>query len=297
MNVPAEQPKQMPDKKRARITVEDMLRAKAPDLSAMLGPDQSLDRFIAAVANQVVKEPRIASVPLDVTMLEVAKAAKDGLVLDGREATLLFFTTKSGPTVSYVPMVLGLRKMAFRSGIVKALITGVVYEREYLEGHFVYSPTSDEPIIHKPMLIGDRGMIVAAYSFVRMSDGASSAEVMRVDEINAIRARAKPRNFSPWDSDFSEMARKTVFRRHSKQLPLGSGFQAAIEQVDSLYPDDVTDIDPAQSEVVPLKRSAAAKFTDHPEPVPHDAETGEVVEVQTPAADAPKEEKTEEDIF
>ena len=71
MNVPAEQSKQMPDKKRARITVEDMLRAKAPDLSAMLGPDQSLDRFIAAVANQVVKEPRIASVPLDVTMLEV----------------------------------------------------------------------------------------------------------------------------------------------------------------------------------------------------------------------------------
>lgn len=251
-------------KKEARVTVEDALRQRSRDISVLLGKEMSLERFLTAIGQAVVQEPRIATVPLEKIMLEVSKAAKDGLVLDGREATLLFFDTKNGPEVTYVPMILGLRKRAFKSGLVKSLVTGAVYEKEMLERRFKYVPTAPEPIMHEPLLdpVKTLGQIVAAYSLVRMADGETSAEVMRIDEINGIRARGRQRKFSPWDSDFSEMARKTVFRRHAKSLPLGDDFRQIVERVDDLY-DDISDV-PAEP-TQPVKRSVKDKFKE-PEP-------------------------------
>ena len=55
---------------------------------------------------------------------------------------------------------------------------------------------------------------------------------MSVDEIEAIRRRSKAGNSGPWVTDWNEMAKKTVFRRLTKWLPLSPEFRDAVEADD-----------------------------------------------------------------
>jgi recombination protein RecT len=68
-----------------------------------------------------------------------------------------------------------------------------------------------------------------------MKDGEKSREVMSVEDVNAIRARSRSGNSGPWQTDFSEMAKKTVVRRHSKRLPLSTDIDGAIREDDELF--------------------------------------------------------------
>ncbi len=53
---------------------------------------------------------------------------------------------------------------------------------------------------------------------------------MSKDEVEAIRKRSRSGSSGPWVTDWNEMAKKTVFRRHSKWLPLSPDLRDAIEK-------------------------------------------------------------------
>jgi hypothetical protein len=72
------------------------------------------------------------------------------------------------------------------------------------------------------MAKSNRGKVVQAYSFVKLKDGSSSFEIMNIDDVEKIHARSKAADDGPWKTDWNEMAKKTVFRRHSKWLPVSS---------------------------------------------------------------------------
>ena len=77
-----------------------------------------------------------------------------------------------------------------------------------------------------------RGKAYAYYAKAEMKDGSSKAEVMTLDEINGIKARSKAGDFGPWKTDFDEMAKKTVFKRLSKWLPMNAEDAQVIQSVD-----------------------------------------------------------------
>src|SRR5262249_4802478 len=76
----------------------------------------------------------------------------------------------------------------------------------------------------------DRGAIYCAYSWVRLPDGTEEFDVMGIDEVESIRKRSKSADKGPWVTDYNEMAKKTVFRRHSKSLPLSPETRDALER-------------------------------------------------------------------
>ena len=97
-----------------------------------------------------------------------------------------------------------------------------------LEWEFAYG--SGAVLKHKPNLdADDRGRPICAYSFVKLRDGNEDFIVMSVRDIEKVRERSKAANSGPWVSDWSEMAKKTVFRRHSKWLPLSPEIKDAVE--------------------------------------------------------------------
>ena len=271
-------------KKEARVNVVSALNSRSDIIRPLLPEGVTVERFLAAVGNAVLQNPEIAKAPPENVFLEVSKAARDGLVLDGREAALVPFNGR----VTYVPMIAGIRKRAFKTGLVKALITNVVYEQEYLTGKFKYSATSENPIQHEPMIVGDRGPVVAAYSFVRMDSGEVSAEVMRLDELEAIRKRSPGSKKGPWVTDTNEMYRKTVFRRHSKQLPLGDEFRAFIDEN-----DEPLEIETPADE--PVKRSARDAFK--PEPVVEQPEPEPAVREEVQGDEPVHESREPDDVF
>lgn len=287
-NLPAKPQHETSVAQRTKPSLIEMIEARRDEISKILPRGVTVDAFIRIVSNAVLKNPDIARADPTSVFLEVSKAAQDGLMLDGREAVLNVYNTKRKvfderqgkeiekwvPTAQYLPMVLGIRKRALQSGQVKALYAGIVYAKEVDEGKFRYLPLADEPVYHEPILFGERGDMVAAYSIAKLKDGTISAEVMRADEIEAIRQRSRSKGHGPWVTDYAEMAKKTVFRRHSKSLPLGSEFRAVFERIDAEYDfEALPDTQPA-----PRKISVAQRLVDlvASQDVQIDIETGEV---------------------
>jgi recombination protein RecT len=86
----------------------------------------------------------------------------------------------------------------------------------------------------------DKGKIRAAYCVVTLADGIEKHEVMTVVEIDAIRSKSRGGQSGPWKDHYSEMAKKTVYRRASKWLPLSPEQQEAMERDDDRIIDAVS---------------------------------------------------------
>lgn len=147
------------------------------------------------------------------------ESAQLGLEPHGPLGQMYFvpFKNKSGsydatPIIGYK----GIIDLARRSGVIKTVETRLVYERDTYEIEYGMEPK----LSHKPCLTGDRGKVIAGYCIARMADGMAQAEVMTIDELDAVRAKSRARDSGPWVTDTNEMYRKTLVRRASKYWPL-----------------------------------------------------------------------------
>ena len=147
--------------------------------------------------------------------IDAQKAAADGLILDGREAALVI--DRNGD-VQYRPMMRGLLKLAWQSGEIKGMVVEIVRKGDV----FRHAPTNlTQPITHEVNHEGERGNPFVVYALAELKDGGIVHEVMSVDDVNRIRDRsdawkaykAGKIKSTPWHTDWSEMARKTAFRR------------------------------------------------------------------------------------
>jgi recombination protein RecT len=154
------------------------------------------------------------------------KAAQMGLLPDGREGAIVTFKDQA----QWMPMVAGIMKLVRNSGEISTWSVQAVYENDT----FDFCLGDEEHITHKPNL-ANRGKLIAVYSIVTMKDGEKSREVMSVEDVLAIKARSRSGSSGPWVSDFAEMAKKTVIRRHSKRLPLSTDIDGVLKEDDELF--------------------------------------------------------------
>lgn len=172
-------------------------------------------KFIRTVMTSIQMNPELLEADRRSLLACCMKAAQDGLLLDGREASPVIFRTKDGAKVQYMPMLAGVLKRMRNSGDLASISAHVVYENDT----FDYELGDNERIIHKPLLSGDRGKPVMAYSIAKTKDGAIYREVMSVQEIEKVRAVSRAGSSGPWVSWWEEMAKKTVIRRLAKRMP------------------------------------------------------------------------------
>lgn len=146
----------------------------------------------------------------------------------------------------------GLIDLAMRSGDLQSIEAHAVYAADYFD--FAFGLT--QRLEHRPSLGTDRGELIAAYALVRYKEGGVQFDVMSRAEIDAIRLRMRPPSEkapqSPWDTDYGEMARKTVIRRLSKSLRLK--IEAATQLADALDKTDLRD-----EEVIEIDSEAVAE--------------------------------------
>lgn len=116
----------------------------------------------------------------------------------------------------------GLLELVRRSGLVESIGAYLVHERDTYQVRFGTEPGVE----HTPFLDGDRGAVKFGYAVAHIKGGGKHVEVMTLAEIQRIRDRSQnvknAKRFNketPWDTDFEEMARKTLIRRICKYLP------------------------------------------------------------------------------
>lgn len=192
---------------------------------------QHVDRFVRVVMTAVQQNAKLLDPELRTSFYGACmRCAQDGLMPDGREAALVSYGGKN-PSIQYQPMVEGMMKKLRNSGeVVGAPRVHVVKEHD----EFDYQLGDEEKIVHKPALT-NRGKVVGAYSIVRLKSGDTSREFMSFEEIDSIRKRSRSANDGPWVTDFDEMARKTVFRRHYKRLPRSTDLDNVLAADDDTF--------------------------------------------------------------
>lgn len=266
-----------------------------PAFAAVMPPTE-VDKFMRVMKNALIRDPDIAKASKQSVFLEIQKAAADGLVLDGREATLTRFKTnrriqQGGQWVDnwvtevvYIPMIRGLTRLVNESPEIADWHTGLVYEEEYKAERFNYQAGDNPRLDHRPIIVGERGRVVAAYSVVRLRSGGVKIEVMTHGQLAAIKNRTKSKNkkgeiTGPWATDEEEMFRKTVARRHFKNLPLTGKAQEAVDRIDSLYdasPDEdgeyVIEPKPEPKAVANKRKGSAAATIEAAKPKPEPKE-------------------------
>lgn len=98
----------------------------------------------------------------------------------------------------------------------------------------------------------ERGAVVGAYVVVKTHSGDYLTACMSVDDINAIKNRSesvKAGKSSPWDTDYGEMAKKTVVKRAYKYWPKSDRLDKAIHHLNTDGGEGLAAVAPKPAEV------------------------------------------------
>mgnify|MGYP000851763550 FL=1 len=248
-------PRQVTAYEATKQTLVAMQGQIAAQLPASIKPE----KFIGAVLVALKMNADLLGADKTTFYAACLKCAQDGLLPDGREAALVMF----GGKVQYMPMIGGLLKKVRNSGQVKKVSVQVVHENDL----FDYELGGNDSLTHKPALT-DRGEPVAAYAIAWLNDGTMLApEVMSVEEIEKVRKVSRSGDKGPWKQWWSEMARKTVFRRLAKSLPNAADLAQVFDHDNENYDlNQPAQEKPPTAPLARLKKAIGVEVPKDPEP-------------------------------
>ena len=142
----------------------------------------------------------------------------------------------------------GLIDLAYRSGEVEVVQAHIVYENDEFECEYGLEPK----LTHKPA-DKDRGEPIKVYAVFKTKSGGYGFEVMSMEDVR-IHAKKYSKSFnssfSPWSTNFEEMAKKTVLKKVLKYAPLKSDFVRGITQDETIKSDVSDDMYSVPNEIV-----------------------------------------------
>jgi recombination protein RecT len=212
------------------LIVSDAFKAQiTPVLPKHITPE----RQVRVALTTLARTPKLAECEPASFFQCLLTLSQYGLEPDGRHAHLIPFENRKRGVVECQLIIdyKGLVDLAMRSGKVANIHADTVCEHDEFEFD------RGELKKHKIDFRKPRGAVYAVYALCRFKDGTEKCEVMTRDEVESIRRRSKAGTNGPWVTDWNEMAKKTVFRRLSKWLPLSSEFRDAVDADDDTLID------------------------------------------------------------
>ena len=207
--------------------IRALLEKSKGQMALALPKHLSADRLLRVAMTSIQKNPKLLDCTQQSLLACVMTCAQLGLEPDqflGQAYLVPFKDTKKNiVTCTLIPGYRGYIALARRSGEVKSVSSQVVYEKD----EFALQYGIEEKLNHTPAE-GDRGKPKGAYVIFKYKDGGYSFDYMSTADIEKIRKRSKSDDSGPWVTDWDEMAKKTVIKRHAKVTPLSVELQTAI---------------------------------------------------------------------
>jgi recombination protein RecT len=214
------------------LTIRDRLESDLfkQQIAKVLPKHLSPERMTRVAITATMRVPKLSKCDQTSFFNAMLTLSQLGLEPDGRNAHLIPFENRKANIVECQLIIdyKGFVQLIMQTGLVSRIHADVVREND----EFDY----DRGILksHKPNFRKERGKVFAVYCIIAMKDGTEKCEVMSRDDVEAIRKRSRSGSNGPWVTDWDEMAKKTVFRRASKWVPISSEkMQMALEADDS----------------------------------------------------------------
>jgi recombination protein RecT len=218
------------EKKTMQMYIKSMEGEIKKALPSVITPE----RFTRMVLSALSVNPKLASCTPKSFLGAMMSAAQLGLEPNTPlgQAYLIPYKNKGVDEVQFQIGYKGLIDLAYRSGDVELVQSHIVYENDTFECEYGLDPK----LVHKPAA-KDRGDAVAVYALFKTKSGGYGFEVMSMDDVRRHAekySQAYRSGFSPWKTNFDEMAKKTVLKRVLKYAPMKSDFVRGIVQDETI---------------------------------------------------------------
>ncbi|MDM8365114.1 recombination protein RecT [Bacillus cereus] len=240
-------------------TVEAYMKKMAPRMAEVLPKHMDMNRMSRIALTTIRTNPKLLECAVPSLMGAVMQAVQLGLEpgLLGH-CYILPYKREATFVIGYKGMI----DLARRSGHIQSIYAHAVHENDEFEYELGLHPKLE----HKPSH-GERGAFIGAYAVAHFKDGGYQMEFMPKSEIEKRRKRSAAANssYSPWSSDYEEMAKKTVVRYMFKYLPISIEVQTQAQQ-DEVVRKDITEepefieVDPIEGEQVITEDAGQQEF-------------------------------------
>lgn len=218
------------------------------------------ERVTGLMLSATLRNPKLlrcSMMSITQAMIQVAELGLEPSPAFGHLYLIPYENRKLGITECQVQVAYGgLAQLVYNSGFVASLDTVPVFHGD----PFAYIEGSDPHITHEVSLDADRSEdgLRAVYCRVTLTTGAKKFDLMTRKEIDRIRSRSKSANDGPWVTDYVEMAKKSVLRRITKQLPKSAEAQHLARALESDAEEAAAPQLPAGRSIVSMPFSVTA---------------------------------------
>ena len=248
-------------------TMQTYIKSMEGEIKKALPSVMTPERFTRMVLSAISTNPKLGSCTPPSFLGAMMSAAQLGLEPNTPlgQAYILPYKNKGVLEAQFQLGYKGLIDLAYRSGEVELVQAHVVYENDKFECEYGL----DAKLVHVPA-DKDRGNAIKVYAMFKTKSGGYGYEVMSMEDIREHAkkySQAYSSSYSPWTTNFEEMAKKTVLKKCLKYAPLKSDFVRGIVQDGSIKNEVSEDMYEVPNVVV-----EDADYTVV------DAETGEIME-------------------
>lgn len=220
--------------KKEQKTMQQYIKSMEGEIKKALPSVITPERFTRMVLSALSVNPKLAACTPKSFLAAMMSAAQLGLEPNTPlgQAYLIPYRNKGVDEVQFQIGYKGLIDLAYRSGEVEVVQAQVVYENDEFECEYGLEPK----LRHKPA-DSDRGEPVKVYAVFKTKSGGYGFEVMSIDDVRKHAqkySKAYGSDYSPWSTNFEEMAKKTVLKKVLKYAPLKSDFVRGIAQDESI---------------------------------------------------------------
>lgn len=218
-----------------RKTMQQYIKSMEGEIKKALPSVITPERFTRMVLSALSVNPKLASCTPQSFLGAMMSAAQLGLEPNTPlgQAYLIPYNNHGTLEVQFQIGYKGLIDLAYRSGEVEVVQSHIVYTNDTFECEFGLEPK----LIHKPA-DSDRGDPVKVYAIFKTKSGGYGFEVMSMDEVKKHAEKYSQAynkgSTSPWQTNFEEMAKKTVLKKALKYAPLKSDFVRAVVQDETI---------------------------------------------------------------
>ena len=246
-----------------RKTIQQYIKAMEGEIAKALPSVITPERFTRMVLSAISTNPKLGDCTPQSFLGAMMTAAQLGVEPNTAlgQAYIIPYRNKGVMEASFQLGYKGLIDLAYRSGDVSIIQAQTVYENDT----FDYELGLDPKLKHIPA-VKDRGNATHYYAIFKTKDGGYGFEVMSMaDVLEHAKRYSKSYGSGPWQTNFDEMAKKTVLKRCLKYAPLKSEFVRGITQDETVktkidedmfsVPDetvyaDFVDVDESTGEVI-----------------------------------------------
>lgn len=238
-------------KNKSEKTLRDYMKVMEKQIKDALPSVITLERFTRMVLTALSSTPKLQRCTPQSFLGAMMTAAQLGVEPNtalGQAYLLPYDNRRKGVTECQFQLgYKGLIDLAYRSGEVSIIQAHEVYEND----EFDYELGMEPRLRHIPAR-ANRGKVICYYAMFKTKDGGYGFDVMSIEDVQAhAKKYSKAYGSGPWQTNFDEMAKKTVLKKVLKYAPLKSDFVRAAAQDESIKTEIDADMYSVPAEEIP----------------------------------------------